>query len=134
MRMCIDQRSIIINRCLRVELIHNGNSPQNSNYIWLWISASPNERSYSDISLKFSRHLKSCLYHCVISWWLWVNNSGLQQSEVQHRFTESHSWVVMLKECRPHMRYSTVIQSSLCNCQHQTKACWKPLTCQTPIR
>lgn len=94
----------------------------------------PMKETILTILWSFTRHFKSCLYHCVISWWLWVNNTGLQQLEVQHRLTESHSWVVMLKECRPHMRYSTVIQSSLCNCQHQTKAYWKPLTWQTPIQ
>lgn len=55
---------------------------------------------------RLTRHLKSHLYHCVISRWLWVNNTGWQQLEVQHTHTQSHSLVVMLKECRLRMRYS----------------------------
>lgn len=54
--------------------------------------------------------------------------------EVQPKLTESHSLVVMLKECRPHMRYSIAIQSSLCNRQNETKAYWKTSTWQTPIQ
>lgn len=131
--MCIDQNSIIISHGLLVRKIPNG--IQNSNY-FLIVNICQYQWNklfwhFSEVSPDPSKAI------CTNVWSvndLWVNNTGLKQLEIQHWLTESHSWVVMLKECRPHMRYSAAIQSSLCNRQHQTKAYLKTSTWQTPIQ